>query len=590
MKKIITLLLVLGSLTGMAQKSIQNVGQVGNVYRVRGELRADSSATFNWFIKTPIKYKNNVALDSVAIPNAAGQWIMVHKNTLGVGGGSGISQAYADAHYMPLVTALTGYNRDFGTIANTVAQGNDSRILNGQTAFGWGNHASVGYYKASNFIAGTNYLAPNGSAAALTSFPTLNQNTTGTAAGLSATLDIAHGGTGQTSAANALTAFLPSQTGNNGKVLQTDGTVATWQSVAGGGGGTVVGVSVATAHGFNGAATSGSNPVITLGTPLIGMLRANGTSLTVATAGTDYLAPNGSAAALTGFPTLNQNTTGNAGTVTNGVVTTGSYSNPTWVTALAWAKITGAPAFLTGNQTITLHSTGGDVNIASTTGTTDLNGVLTIKPSVALSGIPTAPTASVGTNTTQLATTAFVLQNGSPYTLPAASGVTRGGIKVGTGLTIASDVLSVSYANLTLTGTTTLPNTSNTTLLADNVPLLTFGAGSAIANDTLAFTTSTLYGSVLISGSGSYVITSINIVLQGSSPNITVDVRYGATLNSGGTSIASTATTNTTTGTTTSVNVTVPVGNFIWCKTPTVVAGSKPTYMQVTLIGHKTRN
>ena len=44
--------------------------------------------------------------------------------------------------------------------------------------------------------AGTVFLAPNGSAAALTSFPTLNQNTTGTAASLSATLVPASGGTG----------------------------------------------------------------------------------------------------------------------------------------------------------------------------------------------------------------------------------------------------------------------------------------------------------------------------------------------------------------------------------------------------------
>src|SRR5690606_24394230 len=29
--------------------------------------------------------------------------------------------------------------------AGTVAQGNDSRINNGQTAYGWGNHASAGY-------------------------------------------------------------------------------------------------------------------------------------------------------------------------------------------------------------------------------------------------------------------------------------------------------------------------------------------------------------------------------------------------------------------------------------------------------------
>lgn len=37
-------------------------------------------------------------------------------------------------------------------------------------------------YRAANFVAGTNYLAPTGSAAGLTSFPTLNQSTTGNAA------------------------------------------------------------------------------------------------------------------------------------------------------------------------------------------------------------------------------------------------------------------------------------------------------------------------------------------------------------------------------------------------------------------------
>lgn len=41
---------------------------------------------------------------------------------------------------------------------------------------------------------------------------------------------------------------------------------------------------------------------------------------------------------------LTGNVTGNATTVTNGVVTTGSYANPSWITSLAYAKITGAPA------------------------------------------------------------------------------------------------------------------------------------------------------------------------------------------------------------------------------------------------------
>jgi hypothetical protein len=48
--------------------------------------------------------------------------------------------------------------------------------------------------------------------------------------------------------------------------------------------------------------------------------------------------------------TITGSITGNAGTVTNGVYTTGSYANPAWITSLAWSKITGAPAFLTSES------------------------------------------------------------------------------------------------------------------------------------------------------------------------------------------------------------------------------------------------
>ena len=40
--------------------------------------------------------------------------------------------------------------------------------------------------------------------------------------------------------------------------------------------------------------------------------------------------------------------TGNAGTVTNGVYTTGSYSNPAWLTSLGWSKITSTPTTISG--------------------------------------------------------------------------------------------------------------------------------------------------------------------------------------------------------------------------------------------------
>ena len=95
-------------------------------------------------------------------------------------------------------------------------------------------------------VIGTDVLAPNGSAASLTNFPTLNQNTTGTASNVTGIVAVLNGGTGSTTASGART--------NLGLVI-----------------------------------------------------------------GTDVLAPNGSAASLTSFPTLNQNTTGSAGSL----VTTG---------------------------------------------------------------------------------------------------------------------------------------------------------------------------------------------------------------------------------------------------------------------------
>ena len=59
-------------------------------------------------------------------------------------------------------------------------------------------------------------------------FPTLNQNTSGSAASLSATLAVTSGGTGQITATAAFNALAPSQASNSGKYLKTDGTDTSW--------------------------------------------------------------------------------------------------------------------------------------------------------------------------------------------------------------------------------------------------------------------------------------------------------------------------------------------------------------------------
>jgi len=47
----------------------------------------------------------------------------------------------------------------------------------------------------------------------------------------SATVAITNGGTGQTTASNALNALLPLQTGNDNKYLQTNGTTTQWNAI-----------------------------------------------------------------------------------------------------------------------------------------------------------------------------------------------------------------------------------------------------------------------------------------------------------------------------------------------------------------------
>jgi hypothetical protein len=60
---------------------------------------------------------------------------------------------------------------------------------------------------------------------------TIQADISGTASNVTETIAIENGGTGATTAASARNALLPNQSGNAGRVLQTDGTNASWQVV-----------------------------------------------------------------------------------------------------------------------------------------------------------------------------------------------------------------------------------------------------------------------------------------------------------------------------------------------------------------------
>ena len=116
---------------------------------------------------------------------------------------------------------------------------------------------------------------------------------------VSTPITAAQGGTGLTSITansvmlgNATGSVLLVAPGTLGNVLVSTGT--TWQSTAPASGGSVTSVSVVSANGFAGTvATPTSTPAITLTTSITGVLKGNGTAISAATAGTDYIAPSG---------------------------------------------------------------------------------------------------------------------------------------------------------------------------------------------------------------------------------------------------------------------------------------------------------
>jgi hypothetical protein len=113
---------------------------------------------------------------------------------------------------------------------------------------------------------------------------------------------VANGGTGQTTYTNGQL-LIGNTTGNTlakatltagANISITNGAGAITIAATGIGSGTVTSVSVVSANGLAGTvATDTTTPAITLTTSITGVLKGNGTAISAATAGTDYVTPTG---------------------------------------------------------------------------------------------------------------------------------------------------------------------------------------------------------------------------------------------------------------------------------------------------------
>lgn len=133
--------------------------------------------------------------------------------------------------------------------------------------------------------------------------------------------------------------------------------------------GTVTSVSVASSNGFTGSSSGGATPILTLATSITGIIKGNGTAMSSATDGTDYLS------SATGI-TVSQSTPQTLGS-------TGSRLTKLWATDITvtnaiTGSITGNAATVTTNANLTgaITSSGNATSLGSFT-SANLSGALT---------------------------------------------------------------------------------------------------------------------------------------------------------------------------------------------------------------------
>jgi hypothetical protein len=297
---------------------------------------------------------------------------------------TGTAGTYGSASQVPVI--VTNSQGQVTGVTNTAIALAGSAITSGAVAIANGGSGTTTAQLAINAFAGAttsgSYLRGNGANVVMSTIqaadvPTLNQSTTGNAANVTGTVAIANGGTGATTAAAALTnlgayaATNPSgYTANTGTVTSVGLSVPTFLSITGSPvttSGTLAitysGTALPIANGGTGATTAAAAITALTGTQTAGRyLRSDGTNATL------------SAIQAADVPTLNQNTTGTAASVTGTVAIanggTGQITAGAAFNALSPVTATGDLIIGNGTNSATKLAIGPNNFILTSNGTT----------------------------------------------------------------------------------------------------------------------------------------------------------------------------------------------------------------------------
>lgn len=429
--------------------------------------------------------------------------------------------SYATQTFVTTRGYLTSYSEtDPVFLAHAAYNVTNTKITNWDTAYGWGNHASAGYLTSVGTISYNDLSNKptlfSGSYTDLTNKPTIP--TTVTVNGTAITLDTSGSlnslinGSDTLSLDGANKVNLP---GGTAYIFSAANTVSLLSDSSGDNSFELinnVGATLYTDSSFEIRTNKGAIDRIFTFTQGGGIQFPDATTQTTAyttnAARASFSASNASASGSGGSlaysngvftftPALN--ITGNAATVTNGVYTTGSYADPSWITSLSYSKLTGVPASIqpftfnvaaddSTSRTISSEETIKFIGAGGITTTSDAEGAITI----------TGGSTTIGTTAIALGSSSTTLA-GLTSIDGAASSFTLLGSPTSVTAFATASTITLGYTNNA--GTTNTFNISTNAQAFGTTKIVNIGTGSA-ANSTTNINIGSTSGSSTVTFNG----------------------------------------------------------------------------------------